>query len=200
MVTFRLKGESGWCSKYGTMLNQGKISSATGKTTKSVLEISTASSGWVRRELCASKIPEKIKQTIPPITGNILISALTNTVEDGEIGSTVKFELSIDIEDWSDNRRFARYRYLFYSIHKVVASNQNSGRHRVNCLAGKSLTPHWEDVVHFRSSKQFPLFGSWTFEGLFIWLSALQPWCVRCFRNLWQWTLSFRSVSVGKRS
>ena len=96
-----------------------------------------------------------------------MISALTNTVEDGEIGSTVKFELSIDIEDWSDNRRFARYRYLFYSIHKVVASNQNSGRHRVNCLAGKSFTPHWEDVVHFRSSKQFPLSRSWTFEGLF---------------------------------
>ena len=51
VVTFRLKGESGWCSKYGTMLNQGKISSATGKTTKSVLEISTASSGWVRIEV-----------------------------------------------------------------------------------------------------------------------------------------------------
>ena len=97
-----------------------------------------------------------------------MISALTNTVEDGEIGSTVKFELSIDIEDWSDNRRFARYRYALYSINPwEVASNQNSGRHRVNCLAGKSLTPHWEDVIHFRSSKQFPLFGSLTFEGLF---------------------------------
>ena len=46
-----------------------------------------------------------------------MISALTNTVEDGEIGSTVKFELSIDIEDWSDNRRFARYRYYLRGTH-----------------------------------------------------------------------------------
>ena len=55
-----------------------------------------------------------------------MISALTNTVEDGEIGSTVKFELSIDIEDWSDNRRFARYRYdLLYSIHMVSSRKQS---------------------------------------------------------------------------
>ena len=35
--------------------------------------------------------------------GNILISALTND-------NSTKYELAIDMEDWSANRRFARYR------------------------------------------------------------------------------------------
>lgn len=36
--------------------------------------------------------------------GNILIWALTN------VSNTTRYELAIDLEDWSDNRRFARYR------------------------------------------------------------------------------------------
>ena len=36
--------------------------------------------------------------------GNILIWALTN------VNNNTKYELAIDMEDWSDNRRFARYR------------------------------------------------------------------------------------------
>ncbi len=41
--------------------------------------------------------------------GNILIWALTN-----QDNSTL-YELSIDLEDWSGNRRFARYRSFRYS-------------------------------------------------------------------------------------
>ena len=37
------------------------------------------------------------------LSGNILISALTND-------NSTKYELAIDMEDWSANRRFARYR------------------------------------------------------------------------------------------
>ena len=37
------------------------------------------------------------------LPGNILISALTND-------NSTKYELAIDMEDWSANRRFARYR------------------------------------------------------------------------------------------
>ena len=36
--------------------------------------------------------------------GNILIWALTN------VNNATRYELAIDLEDWSDNRRFARYR------------------------------------------------------------------------------------------
>ena len=36
--------------------------------------------------------------------GNILIWALTN------VSNATRYELAIDMEDWSDNRRFARYR------------------------------------------------------------------------------------------
>lgn len=36
--------------------------------------------------------------------GNILIWALTN------VNNATRYELAIDMEDWSDNRRFARYR------------------------------------------------------------------------------------------
>ena len=35
--------------------------------------------------------------------GNILIWALTN------VNNNTRWELAIDMEDWSDNRRFARY-------------------------------------------------------------------------------------------
>ena len=36
--------------------------------------------------------------------GNILIWALTN------VSNNTRYELAVDMEDWSDNRRFARYR------------------------------------------------------------------------------------------
>ena len=36
--------------------------------------------------------------------GNILIWALTS------VDNETSYELAIDLEDWSDNRRFARYR------------------------------------------------------------------------------------------
>ena len=36
--------------------------------------------------------------------GNILIWALTT------VSNSTRYELAIDMEDWSDNRRFARYR------------------------------------------------------------------------------------------
>ena len=45
----------------------------------------------------------------PNKPGNILISALTNTMSASD-PTAIKYELSIDMEDWSDNRRFARYR------------------------------------------------------------------------------------------
>ena len=38
------------------------------------------------------------------ILGNILIWALTNAK------NSTRYELAIDLEDWSGNRRFARYR------------------------------------------------------------------------------------------
>lgn len=38
------------------------------------------------------------------IKGNILIWALTN------VDNETKYELAVDLEDWSSNRRFARYR------------------------------------------------------------------------------------------
>ena len=38
------------------------------------------------------------------LLGNILLSSLTN------VDNTTKHELHIELEDWSGNRRFARYR------------------------------------------------------------------------------------------
>jgi hypothetical protein len=39
-----------------------------------------------------------------PYKGNLLIWALTN------VDNETLYELAIDMEDWSENRRFARYR------------------------------------------------------------------------------------------
>lgn len=46
----------------------------------------------------------KRPSAIQLIAGNILIWALTN------VNNATRYELAIDMEDWSDNRRFARYR------------------------------------------------------------------------------------------
>ena len=46
--------------------------------------------------------------------GNILIWALTN------VSNTTRYELAIDLEDWSDNRRFARYRSFRLGSERVA--------------------------------------------------------------------------------
>ncbi len=53
--------------------------------------------------------------------GNILIWALTNQ------DNATQYELSIDLEDWSGNRRFARYRSFRYTAeHPQELRNQEA--------------------------------------------------------------------------
>ena len=78
-------------------LNLGKTLCETGKIIKSDLGISIENFGLV-----IDVLQRMVLNLL--LTGNILLSALTN------VDNKTKYELAVDMEDWSDNRRFARYR------------------------------------------------------------------------------------------
>ena len=106
IATCRPKVADGWSFKWETMCYPRRISWEVGKV---ISKRPTRMSGFFFRIWYAMHSFLDYKVGFGDFDrefwlGNILIWALTN------VSNSTRYELAIDMEDWSDNRRFARYR------------------------------------------------------------------------------------------